>query len=221
MGEISKDILTLLSQLLPGFVTAWVIFGLTSYPKPAQFERVIQALIYSFLVGAMVAVEERVLTFAGAYIQFGIWDKSSELVASAISAIALGLTFSYFSNNDKFYAFARRRSMTTRTAYPSEWYGAFTALQRYVVLHLNDGRRISGYPVEWPSDPAAGHFHLVDAAWVNDDRTEIPLVGDQSVLSKQTAFVERGIALCPPEGGTPSGPSEKARLPRVFFRYRQ
>ena len=25
--------------------------------------------------------------------------------------------------------------------------------------------------------------------------------------SKQTAFVERGFALCPPEGGTPSGPS--------------
>ena len=28
-------------------------------------------------------------------------------------------------------------------------------------------------------------------------------------LSKQTAFVERGIALCPPEGGTPSVVSHK------------
>ena len=30
--------------------------------------------------------------------------------------------------------------------------------------------------------------------------------------TKVSAFLERGFALCPPEGGTPSGPSEKARL---------
>ena len=28
-----------------------------------------------------------------------------------------------------------------------------------------------------------------------------------AVKSKQTTFLERGFALCPPEGGTPSGPS--------------
>ena len=33
-----------------------------------------------------------------------------------------------------------------------------------------------------------------------------------SSISKQTTFVERGFASCPPEGGTPSGPSEKVRL---------
>ena len=192
MGEISKDILTLLTQLLPGFVTAWVIYGLTSYPRPVQFERVVQALIYSFLVGAMVAIEEKGLVLAGRIIVLDTWDKSSELVASAVSAISLGLLFAYFSNNDKFYAFARRRGFTKRTAYPSEWYGAFTALQRYVVLHLNDSRRIAGYPIEWPSDPSSGHFRLVDAAWINDDRTEVRLDGDHSILvqAKQVELVE-------------------------------
>jgi hypothetical protein len=192
VGEISKDILTLLTHLLPGFVTAWVIYGLTSYPRPGQFERVIQALIYSFLVGVLVAVEEKALAFAGRYLTVGIWDTSSELIASAVSAIALGLAFAYFSNNDKFYAFARRNGMTRRTAYPSEWYGAFTAIQRYIVLHLNDGRRISGYPIEWPSDPSSGHFRLVDAAWVKEDRTEVRLDGDHSILlqAKQVELVE-------------------------------
>src|SRR3972149_10210200 len=32
------------------------------------------------------------------------------------------------------------------------------------------------------------------------------------VVTKVSAFVERGFALCPPEGGPPSGPSEKVRL---------
>lgn len=52
MGETSKDVLTLLTQLMPGFLTAWVVYGLTTYTKPPQFERVIQAVIYSFLVNA-------------------------------------------------------------------------------------------------------------------------------------------------------------------------
>lgn len=192
MGEVSKDIFTLLTQLLPGFVTAWVIYGLTSHPKPAQFERLVQALIYSFLVGVLVVIEERALLFIGTYVKFGVWDKSSELLFSAVTAIALGLAIAYFSNNDKFYAFVRERGLTKRTAYPSEWYGSFTSLQRYVVLHLVDGRRISGYPIEWPSDPTSGHFRLVDSAWVNDDRTETSLEGDHSILlqAKHVELVE-------------------------------
>ena len=182
MGEISKDILTLLTQLLPGFVVAWVVYGLTSFPKPAQFERVIQALIYSFLVAALVTIEEACLTFLGRIITFGPWDKQSELIASAISALALGLILSYFASNDKFYAFARKRGLTRRTAYPSEWFGAFSEHPRYVTLHIDGNRRITGYPLDWPSDPSVGHFKLIYAAWVNDDRTEVPLDGDHSIL---------------------------------------
>lgn len=182
MDAVSKDILTLLNQLLPGLVTAWVIYGLTSHPRPTQFERVVQALIYSFFIGALVAFEEKALLFAGRFYAFGYWDKSAELFASSLSALGLGLIISFFSNNDTFYKFARDKGFTTRTAFPSEWYGAFSQHPRYTVLHLRGGRRISGYPVDWPSEPTAGHFRLVDAAWVNEDRTETVLDGDHSIL---------------------------------------
>lgn len=82
MGETSKDVLTLLNQLMPGFLTAWVVYGLTTYTKPPQFERVIQAVTYSFLVNVVVAILEWTLLFAGKTVRFGLWDKSSELVAS-------------------------------------------------------------------------------------------------------------------------------------------
>lgn len=181
-GDISKDILILLTQLLPGFVVAWVVYGLTSFPKPAQFERVIQALIYSFLVTALLPIEEACLTFAGKLVVFGTWDKQSDLIASAISALVLGFTLSYFANNDKFYALVRKRGFSKRTAYPSEWYGAFSELPRYVTLHIDGNRRISGYPLDWPSDPLNGHFRLIYPAWLKDDGTEIPLDGDHSIL---------------------------------------
>jgi hypothetical protein len=67
---------------MPGFFTAWVVYGLTTYTKPPQFERVVQALIYSFLVNGVVAVTEPLLLLAGRYVRIGTWDKSSELIAS-------------------------------------------------------------------------------------------------------------------------------------------
>lgn len=192
MGETSKDVLTLLTQLMPGFLTAWVVFGLTTYTKPPQFERVVQALIYSFIVNGLVAVLEQVLLGAGKIGRIGYWDKSAEIVASTVIAIALGLVLSYYMRNDAFFSLMRRLKLTSRTPYPSEWYGAFATRPRYLVLHLTGGRRISGYPAEWPTEPTVGHFRLTDAAWLDDDNKETPLDGNDSVLieAKQVEMVE-------------------------------
>ena len=192
MGETSKDVLALLTQLMPGFLTAWVVYGLTTYTKPPQFERVVQALIYSFLVNGLVAILEVVLLFVGKTIKLGIWDKSSEVIASAMIALLLGILLSFYMRNDAFFKLARRLKLTTRTPFPSEWYGAFAVKPRYLVLHLSGGRRISGYPIEWPTEPTVGHFRLTDAAWLDDENTETPLDGDQSILieAKQVEMVE-------------------------------
>ena len=192
MGETSKDVLALLTQLMPGFLTAWVVYGLTTYTKPPQFERVVQALIYSFLVNGLVAILEVVLLFVGKTIKLGTWDKLSEVIASAMIALLLGILLSFYMRNDAFFKLARHLKLTTRTPFPSEWYGAFAVKPRYLVLHLSGGRRISGYPIEWPTEPTVGHFRLTDAAWLDDENTETPLDGDQSILieAKQVEMVE-------------------------------
>lgn len=192
MGETSKDVLSLLTQLMPGFLTAWVVYGLTTYTKPPQFERVVQALIYSFIVNALVAFTERLSLLAGRVVMLGVWDKSVELIVSAIIALVLGLVLSYFMRVDSFFKLARRLNLTSRTPFPSEWYGAFAVRPRFVVLHLQGGRRISGYPSEWPTEPTVGHFRMSNAAWINDDNTETPLTGDESILieARQIEMVE-------------------------------
>lgn len=192
MGDVSKEVLSLFTQLLPGFVTAWVVFGLTAYPRPAQFERLIQAVIYSFFVGALVSIEQKIFLYCGKTYSFGVWDKPTELIASAVTAVLLGLVFSYYSANDKFYKLFRYLKITSRTAYPSEWYGAFATHKCYVILHFEDLRRITGFPIEWPSDPAIGHFRLGDAAWITDDQKEIDLGMNESILisAKMIVMVE-------------------------------
>jgi hypothetical protein len=191
--DVSKDVLALLTQLMPGFLSAWVVFGLTTYAKPSQFERIVQALIYSFIVSALVAATEPLLLLAGQFVRLGTWDHSAEVIASAVLAIALGLLLSFFMTNDAFFRRARRLGLTSRTPFPSEWYGAFAARPpRYVVLHLEGGRRITGYPMEWPTEPISGHFKLTDAAWLDDQNKEIPLDTNDSILiaAKQVEMVE-------------------------------
>ena len=192
MGETSKDVLALLTQLMPGFLTAWVVYGLTTYTKPPQFERVVQALIYSFIVNALVALLEIVLLRAGKYVRLGTWDRPAELVTSTLTALCLGLILSFYMRNDSFFRLARRLRLTTRTPYPTEWYGAFATKTLYVVLHLSGGRRISGYPVEWPTESASGHFRLTNAAWIDDENAEKPLDSDYSILleAQQVEMVE-------------------------------
>ena len=152
--------------------------------KPSQFERVVQALIYSFIIGALVVIVEKVALFSGRHtFVVGVWDKASEIVTSGIIAIGLGLILVFYSTNDAFFRIAHGLRLTSRTAFPSEWYGAFAARPvRYVVLHLKGDRRLYGYPEEWPTEPTKGHFRLRDAAWITKEQSYVFLDGDEWIL---------------------------------------
>ena len=98
-----------------------------------------------------------------------------------MNIILLGIMFSYFANNDKFHKIVRKTAITRETSYPSEWFGAFLRNVTYIVLHLNDERRIYGWPIEWPSEPNHGHFLLEQASWLKDSK-EIQITGVNSIL---------------------------------------
>ncbi|SRR6266404_1543110 len=185
MGSIAKETIVLAQYLLPGFLAAWVFYGFTSHPKPDQFERVIQALIFTLIIQAIVFVEKAALIAIGQHLKVGPWTSDSEVVCATVTAVLLGAVFAYFANYDGFHRFARRIGITRETSYPSEWFGAFLKNVTYVVLHLKDGRRIYGWPNEWPSEPKRGHFILTQASWLteNDGKSvEEPIIGVESIL---------------------------------------
>ena len=188
MEHIASDIITILQYLLPGFIAAWIFYALTSYPKQSQFERVIQALIFTMVIQGLVLV----IQYCAENIYQLSWSKNINLVSSLIVSIMFGLVISYFANNDKFHKLLRYFKITKETSYASEWFGAFSDRITYVVLHLNDGRRIYGWPVEWPTEPNNGHFLLKDSNWLGDDNSEKPLTGVDGILidGSNVEFVE-------------------------------
>ena len=182
MGSVTNNIIQILQFLLPGFVAAWIFYSLTSYSKPSQFERVVQALIFTLFIQALVSITEYVFLRIGEVWSIGVWTESSSVVASIIIAILFGVVFSYFANNDKIHKFLRDKGITRKTSYPSEWFGSFLNNVTFVVLHFEDERRLYGWPIEWPSEPINGHFVLADPSWIKEDGSEKRITGVNNIL---------------------------------------
>lgn len=196
MENFASDLISLLRYLLPGFLSAWVFYGFTSFQKPSQFERIIQALIFTLIVQVLVSIIRWLLTYIGGYWSGDNWTADTELGFSVALAAVLGFLFAFFANNDYFHKFVRRLGVSQETSYPSEWFGEFKNRVTYVVLHLDDEKRLYGWPREWPSSPEKGHFSIEQASWVTDESEEIQLTGVQSILIpvsdvKMIEFMER------------------------------
>ena len=169
METLSNDLIILLQYLLPGFVAAWVFYGLTSYPKPSQFERIVQALIFTIFIQGFVYLIKELLFFIGNKLPLFNWNSYSNLIWSIAVAILFGIIFSYYSNNDKVHKRLRKKKITRETSYPSEWFGTFLENETYIVLHLDGERRLYGWLKDWPSDSGKGHFVLEQASWLDSD----------------------------------------------------
>ena len=191
--ELSASVISLLVFLLPGFVAAWVFYGLTSHPKPEKFERIVEALIFTFVVQALVPVLKWTLIWLGELFPILPWTREAKLVASLVLALAVGTAATVCANKDIPHKWLRSRGrLTLRTAYPSEWFCAFSSLQKQVILNFKDGRRLQGWPKEWPVSPEAGQFLLQDPAWIDeeDSYVELPQIDSLLVPAAEVEFVE-------------------------------
>ena len=176
-----SDLIELLLFLLPGFVAAGIFYNLTSYPKPSQFERVIQALIFTLFIKATVIIAGYLSVKAGKFGSIEEWNDTLSFISSIAIAVIFGLVLSYFANNDTIHKWLRCIGITKETSFPSEWFNSFLD-PAFVILHFNDGRRLYGWPAEWPSEPTKGHFSIADPSWINKDGKEERITGVSNIL---------------------------------------
>lgn len=199
---MSTEIVGIIYQLLPGFVVAWILYGLTAHLKPSPFERVVQALIFTVLVRSVVIIFKIVAKFVGEnYYSFGNWTTDIELIWSIILAVSIGLFLTWCVNNDfplflfridgkvrcwkwfrRFHGKLVKIKLTDKTLHPTEWYSAFNSEPRYIVLHLTGERRLYGWPKQYPDDPQKGHFLIEEAKWLLDDGSSAPLYSVNQLL---------------------------------------
>lgn len=196
MDWTDSALLAALQFLAPGFVAAWVLFALTADRKLSDFQRVVQALIFSVFIKLATTAFAGLLFLLSNFISIGEWSSDVEFFWSVIFALGFGVLLSWLLKTDRLYGFLRVRRITSQTSRPSVWYSCFCDHpETYVVLQLVDERRIQGWPSEWPSIPGEGHIRLDRAVWleVHDSvQKEIPLPEGDFILinSSEIKWVE-------------------------------
>lgn len=197
--EFSKEAVGILEHLLPGFMMAWVFYSFTPHRKPPQFERVIQALIFNLIIYAVKEAGD-VIFWRGIHGKY--WDslayfQTPDTIKVTAIALSLGFVFAAFANNDVLHRVCRFLKISKEASYPSEWCGNFSKHVTHVVLNLKDGRRLYGWPAEWPSDPDKGHFAIQEASWLvrtengtSQQEIDLPMVERVLIKGADVEFVE-------------------------------
>ncbi|WP_449649162.1 DUF6338 family protein [Rahnella aceris] len=171
MEAISADVVNLLKYLTPGFIAAWIFYSLTGHLKPSQFERVVQALIMTFIIQLIVVILKIIFVYIGKKTNFVIsdWTETTSVIWSTLLSFIYGLSFSYLCNNDCIHSLLRKLKFTKESSSRREWLETPEFRNAPITLHLKNNKRIHGWPKETNSALDVGHFLLEKAAWLNKD----------------------------------------------------
>lgn len=183
---LPQEFVSAIVYLLPGFVCAWAFYGLTCHPKPSQFERLVQALIFTFIIRASLGPVQWSMQWIGGWVAIRPWDESASHLASLLLALLMGSVFAYVVNTDALHGWLRKFQLTTRTSHPSEWFYIFSQKVTFVILHLADGRRLYGWPKEWPIEHNKGQFYIMLPAWILEDGSQLDLPELDGILIQTT-----------------------------------
>ena len=159
--SLSTETLTVLLVLLPGFVCAKLNRWLCPRPQQTEMEKVVDALLYSFVVYVIFSLI------------FGVPEKiiRRHVAVLTVIPVALAALVSFFVTNDFAGGLLRTFKLTHRTTRCSTWHDVFHKYSGYVLVELADSRLILGW-VEFYSDfPNPPTLFLNDACWI-DAKTE-------------------------------------------------
>ena len=175
--SLTVEALNILLLLLPGFLSGQIFYSFFKTGDVSVSRRLLDAMLFSFVIYLLVSLFvqweplTQVVTSNGTLsYQFSENGKLIWVSLGMILSIPVIIGFFYF--NDHVHTLLRRLKITTKTSRANNWNDAFLSQDRYIIITLNDGRRIRGYPIMFSTDPEEGFIYLYNPAWVNDDKNE-------------------------------------------------
>jgi hypothetical protein len=195
MKDISLGAVAVLVVLLPGFFAARLVQSLTNRKKQSDFDKVVEALVYSFVVYVLYS-----LWGFGLPIEWSLWRDptgidhylvnlhSNELLGIGGISLVLALLLAAVGNHDLSGKFFRFLSITRNTARPTIWSDAFHEYQGFVQVELKDGRHVIGWVLRYSGDPEQSTLFLSHAHWHDVDYGNVPIPGKGILLTKSTGI---------------------------------
>ncbi len=182
--------------LLPGFFCARIVGALTARSQVTDFDKIIEALFYSFFVyffcvaimgASPILIEPRTGSYWNA-IEFDLQSARKFIIWAFITSALLGLAVSFLGANDLLTRFLRKIRVTKRSSRISVWSDAFHDIDQFVIVEFTDGRRARGWPRLFSDTPDEASLFLEKAAWILDDGTPVDIRGAGLLITKNMAI---------------------------------
>lgn len=189
--------------LLPGFSAAYVVQALSTRRSQSDLERVIEALVFSFLVYiCYVPVNAGRLPFhlvrENPHVDATVvWEPRQLgwliLVTAGFSFAAVA--YIRFDGN-RVFQWLRLSERTTRNSIWNDVFESEAIDGQPLQVELGDGRNVLG-KLHYYSDAAEdASIYLTEAAWVDENANTIPIPGSGILLTKNCGI--RTISLLDP-----------------------
>jgi hypothetical protein len=204
--------------LLPGFLAARLEQRLTTNPEQNEYDKTIEALLYSFFIYLTFTTIFRSLPVSVKAEKVGGTDTlHHSIVASPLRvallpviAVVLSVLVSFASNNDYFGRLFRWLGVTRRTWRASTWDDVFKDLDGVVQVELADGRSVLGWLKFYSDTPEDRTLFLERATWVNEDGGLEEIRGPGILLTKESD-IRQVMFLNASTGEAPSVNSSSAK----------
>jgi len=181
--NLTIQALQIIIFLLPGFITSYVARSLIAYKPKAELDKIIEALIYSFIIYVIFTLFSNLLPISAIIksieeerklsIEF---NRKAFLVILIIS-FSLGIIIAIFKRYDLHMKFFRLIKVSNKTSRSSVWQDIFIDQKAFVTVYMEDGLRIIGWPTYVSDHPEEGYIFLSDAAWIKDNDELVEIKG--------------------------------------------
>jgi Family of unknown function (DUF6338) len=156
------DALGTLFVLLPGLVTFLVVRYLTTRERKIEAtDAILQGLAYTLLANALWAAAKL----------FGSLIPTPDIVGLPLSGLLLGLMVAWLVNQDFIFSLLRKIGITNEASWSTIWESTLRDFKKlhgtYVVITLDDGRRVQGWLVGFSSEQKDGHVCLQNIQWID------------------------------------------------------
>lgn len=194
MSDLRFEALVVLVVLLPGFLAARLEQRLTVNPDQNEFDKTVEALIYSFFIYLIFTLIDNTFPIAlrlkntegspESY-TYSLVTSPFHLALLPLIAVALSVIVSCATNRDWFGRFFRWIGVTKRTWRPAVWNDVFHSQGGVVQVELADHRSVIGWLKYYSDRPENASLFLEKAYWVGQNSEMIPIAGPGILLTAQ------------------------------------
>jgi hypothetical protein len=191
--------------LLPGFSAAYVVQALATRRTQSDLERVIEAIVFSFIIYVCyVPLNRGKLPFHISHDPSGkgddsvLWEPAQLAWLAAVTFVFALVSVAYirFDGNRLFHWI----KLTERTTRNSIWNDVFESEAidgQPLQVELADGRSVLGSLLYYSDVAEDASIYLTQASWVDADNKTVPIPGSGILLTKSSGI--RSVSLLNPE----------------------